>query len=115
MYPYILGKVPQYLEILKHWCFPDGVTIYNENFQKINVLLQAILLEKQIIIVSSNPNEIINICEAIFTLIYPLKWVCIYIPSLPLQCTETLSATTPFIIGISKILDFQRIQINFQL
>ncbi|EAR95680.2 DENN (AEX-3) domain protein (macronuclear) [Tetrahymena thermophila SB210] len=76
-------------------------------FEKISIkttisLLQSILLERQIILVSSNPNEIISICESLFTLIYPLKWACIYIPLLPLQLSEMISAMMPYIIGISK-------------
>ncbi|KAL4453683.1 hypothetical protein ABPG74_009579 [Tetrahymena malaccensis] len=76
-------------------------------FEKISIkttisLLQSILLERQILLVSSNPNEIISICESLFTLIYPLKWACIYIPLLPLQLSEMISAMMPYIIGISK-------------
>ncbi|KAL4497939.1 hypothetical protein ABPG72_014796 [Tetrahymena utriculariae] len=76
-------------------------------FEKISIkttitLLQSILLERQILLVSSNPNEIISICESLFTLIYPLKWACIYIPLLPLQLSEMSSAMMPYIIGISK-------------
>lgn len=76
-------------------------------FEKISIkttitLLQSILLERQILLISSNPNEIISICESLFTLIYPLKWACIYIPLLPLELSDMISAILPYIIGISK-------------
>ncbi|KAL4440843.1 hypothetical protein ABPG74_013824 [Tetrahymena malaccensis] len=80
---------------------------YKPLFMKLSIqniidLIQSILLEKQIIIFSNNPSDIIHLCEALFTLIRPLTWNCLYIPFLPTQMIETLHIMVPYIIGIHR-------------
>ncbi|EAR85037.2 DENN domain protein (macronuclear) [Tetrahymena thermophila SB210] len=80
---------------------------YKPLFMKLSIqniidLIQSILLEKQIIIFSNNPSDIIHLCEALFTFIRPLTWNCLYIPFLPTQMIETLHIMVPYIIGIHR-------------
>ncbi|KAL4490317.1 hypothetical protein ABPG72_004356 [Tetrahymena utriculariae] len=80
---------------------------YKPLFMKLSIqnmidLIQSILLEKQIIIFSNNPSDIIHLCEALFTFIRPLTWNCLYIPFLPTQMIDTLHIMIPYIIGIHR-------------
>ena len=60
--------------------------------------LQALLLERKVIVVSENPTY----CVCIFsTLLYPFTWPFINIPLLDEKMTGFLDAPMPYIIGVS--------------
>ena len=61
-----------------------------------------ILLEKKILIHSSKQNKIYETIETILNLIYPLKWVNVYIPLIPDEnINMVLQSFLPFIIGMT--------------
>ena len=79
--------------------------LYNISFIiKIFILF---LLEKKIIIHSSMYDKIYLTIESLLTLIYPLKWVCTYIPLIPEENINLiLQSFFPFIIGTSHQMFF---------
>ena len=61
-----------------------------------------ILLERKILLHSSNENKIYETIESILNLIYPLKWVNTYIPLIPDENINLiLQSFLPFIIGVT--------------
>ena len=61
-----------------------------------------ILLEKKILIHSSKQNKIYETIEALLNIIYPLKWVNVYIPLVPDDNINLiLQSFLPFIIGMT--------------
>lgn len=65
-------------------------------------VFKAIIQEKQVIFFSKSPGEIPYITEAFLSLISPLTWSCVYIPSLPPELWETCHALMPYLIGLSS-------------
>ena len=40
------------------------------------------------------------VCEALTSLLFPFRWLHVYVPLLPEQLTDFLLSPTPFLIGI---------------
>ena len=87
----------------------NNLNYYHILFQKncyticfIIKIFTLILLEKKILIHSSKQNKIYETIEAILNLIYPLKWVNVYIPLIPDENINiVLQSFLPFIIGMT--------------
>ena len=87
----------------------DSINIFDIIFQKyyynFNFIIKIFILfilEKKIILHSSNLNKIFLTIEAIFPLIYPLKWIMTYIPLIPDENINLLlESFLPFIIGMT--------------
>ncbi len=63
-------------------------------------VLAVILIERQILFISSQYSLLTLCAEGITSLIYPLRWVHAYIPILPTALLGALGAPFPFIFGI---------------
>ena len=63
-------------------------------------IFSAILVERQVVFISSQLSLLTSAAEAITSLIYPLHWVHVYVPVLPLPLIGILAAPLPFIVGI---------------
>ena len=75
---------------------------YSYNFNFIIKIFILLILEKRIILYSSNMNKIFLTIESILHLIYPLKWVMTYIPIIPDENINLiLESFLPFIIGMT--------------
>ena len=66
------------------------------------VLLEYVLSESRIIILSSHTSMLHLVTAAIVQLMYPLKWAGIFIPVLPARLIQALEAPCPYIIGIER-------------
>ena len=78
-------------------------------------LLKCIMLERQLIFFSSQPSEIPYITEALLSLLWPMRWCCLYVPRLPISIWETLHAVMPYIVGLpSQYKEFVSL-LNFRL
>ncbi|KAI9671866.1 MAG: hypothetical protein M1831_003394 [Alyxoria varia] len=66
------------------------------------VLLEYVLSESRIIILSSHTSMLHLVTAAIIQLMYPLKWAGIFIPVLPARLIQALEAPCPYIIGIER-------------
>lgn len=64
-------------------------------------LIEAILLEKSIIMVSNSQTCIGFAIEALMSFIYPLKWEHAIIPIVPHLLLDYLGAPFPIIAGLS--------------
>ncbi|KAL5248879.1 hypothetical protein ACHWQZ_G017910 [Mnemiopsis leidyi] len=69
--------------------------------KQITELFSSVLHERRILISCSHHHlaKLSSCVSSLATLIYPLKWECIYIPILPRQMIEAVTAPTPYLIG----------------
>eukprot|EP00948_MAST-09A_sp_MAST-9A-sp1_P002206 g2206.t1 len=69
----------------------------------VDILLQlftAVLLEKRILLHSSQISLLTGTAEVLRQLIYPFQWRHVYIPVLPWELITVLQAPIPFIVGL---------------
>ena len=68
-----------------------------ENILKV---FTAVLTERQTVFISSQLSLLTLAAETVTSLMYPLRWVHVYVPVLPLPLIGILAAPLPFIVGI---------------
>ena len=74
--------------------------------ENIMVIFQSLLMERQIIVYSSNVSIVTPVLEAFLSLLYPMVWQGAYIPVLPWHMMEFIDAPIPYVIGVHrKIVD----------
>ncbi|ETN43311.1 uncharacterized protein HMPREF1541_02470 [Cyphellophora europaea CBS 101466] len=66
------------------------------------VLLEYVLAESRIILLSSHTAMLQLVSRAILELIWPFKWAGVYIPVLPNRLVQALEAPCPYICGIDR-------------
>lgn len=66
------------------------------------VLLEYVLSESRIILLSSHISMLQMVSKAILELIWPLTWAGVYIPVLPARLVTALEAPCPYICGIDR-------------
>jgi len=62
-------------------------------------VVEAVLLEKQVLLLSAHYSILTIVSELILTLIFPFTWRHVYIPLLPKKLIDFLNAPMPFLIG----------------
>ena len=62
------------------------------------------LLEKKIILIKTEINDVAIIIQTLITLIQPFKWNFGLINNLPSDMIEALESPQPFIVGIQRKL-----------
>uniref|UniRef100_A0A183SJX9 UDENN domain-containing protein n=1 Tax=Schistocephalus solidus TaxID=70667 RepID=A0A183SJX9_SCHSO len=67
-----------------------------------NVLLlfSAMISDQKILLCSQSLSRLTDACHALASILYPLKYGNTYVPILPNDCLEYVSAPTPFLYGI---------------
>jgi hypothetical protein len=70
-------------------------------------VVEAILMEQRIVLMSENIRILAPIGEALLALIFPLQWQLIYIPMLPSYMTLSLKSPVNYIVGVhtSNVID----------
>ncbi|KAJ0066412.1 hypothetical protein NL108_013045, partial [Boleophthalmus pectinirostris] len=63
-------------------------------------LLVAALTEHKLLLHSLRPDVLTSVSEALVSMLFPLRWLCPYIPLCPLQMSDVLLAPMPFIVGV---------------
>ncbi|XP_047141375.1 DENN domain-containing protein 5B isoform X1 [Hydra vulgaris] len=63
-------------------------------------LFTCMLLEHQILLLSSDSHKLMLIAESLTTLFFPLLWQHVYVPVLPPFLLHYLDAPVPFIMGL---------------
>ncbi|XP_072317064.1 DENN domain-containing protein 4B [Eucyclogobius newberryi] len=63
-------------------------------------LLVATLTEHKLLLHSLRPDVLTSVSEALVAMLFPLRWLCPYIPLCPLQMSDVLLAPMPFIVGV---------------
>ncbi|KAL8874260.1 MAG: hypothetical protein Q9174_000380 [Haloplaca sp. 1 TL-2023] len=66
------------------------------------VLMEFILAESRIILLSSHTSMLHLASKALVELLYPLTWAGIFIPVLPARLIQALEAPCPYIVGIER-------------
>jgi hypothetical protein len=63
-------------------------------------LVTCLWLECKVLLYSRHLSVLATVAETLLTLLYPFKWEHVYVPVLPLQLLDFVSAPTPFIMGV---------------
>lgn len=66
------------------------------------VLMEFVLSESRIILLSSHTSMLHLASKALVELLYPLTWSGIFIPVLPARLIQALEAPCPYIVGIER-------------
>ena len=69
------------------------------------LLLEYVLAESKIILLSTHVAMLQLVSQAILDLIWPLEWAGVYIPVLPSRLVQALDAPCPYICGIDRKYD----------
>ncbi len=69
------------------------------------VLMEYVLSEARIILLSSHTAMLQLVGKAVLELLWPLKWAGVYIPVLPSRLVQALEAPCPYICGINRSYD----------
>ena len=64
-------------------------------------LFIALLFEKHIIIIANQNMPLFCICESLRFLLFPLRWLHLYIPILPYEQISYLESPMPYLIGLN--------------
>ncbi|XP_053641988.1 DENN domain-containing protein 5B isoform X1 [Cherax quadricarinatus] len=86
-------ELPLFEYSLREFCSCLGV-------ESVVQLLTCVLLENQVILVSSDYNKLMLVAESICTLVFPFVWQHVYVPILPASLHHFLDAPVPFIMGL---------------
>ena len=65
-------------------------------------LLTCVLLEHQVLVFSSDCQNLMLVCESVLALIYPFKFSHVYVPILPPMLENFLDAPVPYIMGLVR-------------
>ncbi|KAL8936993.1 MAG: hypothetical protein Q9216_004649 [Gyalolechia sp. 2 TL-2023] len=66
------------------------------------VLMEFVLAESRIILLSSHTSMLHLASKALVELLYPLTWSGIFIPVLPARLIQALEAPCPYVVGIER-------------
>ena len=66
------------------------------------LLLNLLLCETSVLLVSSSLSIVSPCCEALSALLWPLRWPYIFIPLLPAALSDFFQAPQPFLIGVER-------------
>lgn len=65
-------------------------------------LITCVLLEYQILVFSSDCQNLMLVCESVLALIYPFKFSHVYVPILPPMLENFLDAPVPYMMGLVR-------------
>lgn len=106
-------QLPILNSIIRFWAPPAKLPIaytalpYNLLFECLDVdhilkVWTALLLERKVLLISSQ-NSILTVCaEILCSLLFPLRWSHLYVPLLPRMLCPMLDAPMPFLCGIVR-------------
>ncbi|CAG5121199.1 unnamed protein product, partial [Candidula unifasciata] len=66
-------------------------------------VFSSMLMERRIILCSSNLSVLTQTVHALSALLYPFQWQHVYIPLLPHEMLDVLCAPVPFIVGVLSV------------
>ena len=70
------------------------------SYENIITAWEGLLLEKKLYIICSSKNVLSQVANALINLLFPFKWIHVYIPILPQQLKIFIDSPVPLIIGI---------------
>eukprot|EP00899_Mesostigma_viride_P017548 jgi/Mesvir1/25795/Mv06773-RA.1 len=104
--PGSVGHVPYDSEYLKEEgaasLATSAVTSLCHSLSLDNILayLQAVLLEKQIVVITPNLGILSGVVLSLLPLLRPFNWQSVLLPLLPEQLLTVLDAPVPFVVGV---------------
>lgn len=75
------------------------------SLENVVTLFEYAMSESRIILLSSHTSMLHLAAHALLNLMYPLKWVGVFIPILPARLLSALEAPCPYIVGIERRYD----------
>ena len=93
-----------YIENVSISQFNTKIFLENIPIENIIFLLELLLLEQQILIVDNNYQILSKIILLLINIIYPLKWINIFLPILSINTVKFLQSPVPFIMGADEYL-----------
>lgn len=97
-------------KLIGQWCLPPFACLLS--LPNILTLLNAVMLERRIVFVSSNVGFLSACVLSVVPLLHPFIWQGTYVPVLPNHLREYLQAPVPYIMGVHevphKINEFRR-------
>ncbi|CAN0404227.1 unnamed protein product, partial [Hapterophycus canaliculatus] len=63
-------------------------------------LWSAVLCERRILLVAEDVRTLSSCVHALMAMLYPFSWQHVFIPLLPADMLEYVSAPMPFVIGV---------------
>jgi len=80
--------------------FPVRLLFNCLDFAHATLLIECMLAEKRILLLSTKLSSLTIIAETMLALMFPFQWQHVYIPLLPKALVDFLHAPMPFIIGM---------------
>ena len=75
------------------------------SFKQIIIAWQGLLLEKKLFLICSSKATLTYVAHGLINLLFPLKWIHVYVPILPEKLKLFIDSPVPLIIGISYDID----------
>ena len=79
------------------------------SYDNIITAWEGLLLEKKLYIICSSKNCLSHIAHALIDLLFPFKWIHVYVPILPEQLKLFIESPVPLIIGIFFHIDINEL------
>lgn len=100
---------------LPHFDFPIRQVFLLMGVDVFIQLFTCVLLEKQILICSSDYQKLMLVAESLCCLLFPFKWPHVYVPILPSSMYHFLDAPVPYIMGLHSKESKMNIPSEFSL
>ncbi|KAK2718660.1 hypothetical protein QYM36_005859, partial [Artemia franciscana] len=65
-------------------------------------LIVLVLTEQKVLLHSLRPDVLTSVAEAAAMGIFPLKWICPYVPLCPLALCDVINSPVPFLLGVDS-------------
>ena len=75
------------------------------SFKQIIIAWQGLLLEKKLFLICSSKATLTYVAHGLINLLFPFKWIHVYVPILPEKLKLFIDSPVPLIIGISYDID----------
>ena len=79
------------------------------SYEQIITAWKALLLEKKLFLICSSKAVLSQVAHALINLLFPFKWIHVYVPILPEKLKLFIESPVPLIIGISFHIDLNEI------
>ena len=79
------------------------------SYENIITAWKALLLEKKLFLICSSKAVLSQVAHALINLLFPFKWIHVYVPILPEKLKLFIESPVPLIIGISFHIDLNEI------
>ena len=79
------------------------------SYEQIITAWKALLLEKKLFLICSSKAVLSQVAHSLINLLFPFKWIHVYVPILPEKLKLFIESPVPLIIGISFHIDLNEI------